>query len=270
MNQAMELAIISIFNNIPREILQIGFQDKEPFEATLPLEQLIISRVIRKRVLKEVNVFGGKTTQIVLHYKYLEEFRYDESDYYARTGIYSLYRIPPEEREYCPIVEVHNLMYAGNYAGHYPQSSGWMGGQTVPSLGQAVLDSHTFASSPPKPMVEVLNGDLIKLTPSQHAHVPWLMSCRISYDENATNMATNMIEPFAKVCTAAVKAYLYNTMIIRLNKAYITQGYELSEYKSIIDRYADQEERYQELKNELAGAAMLSPDRIMTILKYRL
>lgn len=270
MNNAMEIAVVNILSNIPKEILEYAFMSREPYESTIPLEEMIINKVIRWRVLKEINVFGGKTTKVVLHEKYLEDLKFTQTDHYTRTGPFSLYRIPPEERELCPIVEIHNLTYCGNYAGHYPNATGWSGGQNALSLGQAVLDAHTFASYPPKPVAELLSGDLVKLTPSQHAQVGWLMECRISYDENVTNMASSSIDTFAQMCVAATKSYLYNKLLISVNKAYVEGGYELSEWKMTLDKYSDAEERYQELKKELAGSEMVSPDRCLTLLRYML
>lgn len=268
MNNAMGLAINRIMFSIPSEILTDTFRPREPFEATLPLDMMIIEKVIRLRVLKDCNVFGGKTTKVVLRPEYMEKLKFDHSDDYTRTGPFSLYRVPPEEREGCPIVDIHHLTYAGNYAGHYPNATGWQGGTNVPALGQAVLDSHTFASTPPRPLAQLLSGDLVKLTPSQHAAVNWVMECRISYDENVTNMATSSMETFCNLCVAAVKSYIYNTNIIRINRGYVESGYVLDEWKTIIDSYSDQEQRYLELLTLMSGASVLSPDRLMTIMKY--
>ena len=88
--------------------------------------------------------------------------------------------------------------------------------------------------------------------------------------ENVTNMASSSIDTFAQMCVAATKSYLYNKLLISVNKAYVEGGYELSEWKMTLDKYADAEDRYQELKKELAGSEMVSPDRCLTLLRYML
>lgn len=268
MNSAMGITISRILYSIPREILTEVFRARDYTEATLPLEAMIINKVIRTRVIPDINVFGGKTSKVVLRPEYLEDLKFNAADDYTRTGPFSLYRIPPDERENCAIVDIHHLTYAGNYAGHYPNATGWQGGTNVPALGQAVLDSHTFASTPPRPLAELLSGDLVKLTPSQHAAVNWVMECRIGYDENVTNMSSSSVEPFANLCVAAVKAYIYNNSIIRINKAYVESGYALDEWKNIVDGYRESEQRYLELMEVMAGASVLSPDRLMTMMRY--
>ena len=61
---------------------------------------------------------------------------------------------------------------------------------------------------------------------------------------------------------------IYNTNIIRINRGYAESGYVLDEWKTIIDSYSDQEQRYLELLTLMSGVSVLSPDRIMTLMKY--
>lgn len=269
MNNAMELALIRINSTIPAEILQHAFRVRDPWERNLPLEQVVIKRVIHYRVLKDINVFGGKATEIVLQPEYLEKIEMTNDDAVSRTGPFSLYRIPPAARENAPIVEVHALNYSGNYSSFMPNQV-WRGASSAPAAAEAVLDSHTFASSPPKPQVQLLSGDLVKLTPSQHATVPWVMYCRIAYDPEFTNLNTTAMETFSKVCEHAVKAYIYNKLVIEINRAFLEHGVDLGVFKEIIDRYADSEERYNELISEMNGAVILDPARMGNILQYML
>ena len=269
MNNAMEQALIRINSTIPKEIIQYAFQARDPWERSLTVEQLIIKRVIHYRVLANINVFGGKATEIVLQPEYLESIQMTKDDAVSRTGPFSLYRIPPEVRENSPIVEVHSLNYSGNYSSFMPNQV-WRGASSAPAAAEAVLDSHTFASSPPKPQVQLLSGDLVKLTPSQHATVCWVMYCRIAYDPEFTNLNTSALETFSKVCEHAVKAYIYNEKVIEINRAFLEHGVDLGVFKEIIDRYAESEERYNELISEMNGAVILDPARMGNLLQYML
>lgn len=268
MNNALDIAKTRILFEIPMEILTRAFMDGEAWEASYPIEEMIAHKVIRTRVFKDTNIFGGKSKQIVLLQQYRERMDWNISDTYMNTGPYSLYRIPIEEREGCPIVEVHNLTFRGNYAGYVPNANGWTGGVNIATLGQAVLQSHTFADSPPRPNITLLSGDLVRLSPSQHSAITWVMSCRIAYDHEFTNLNTSAIDTFANLCVAAVKAYIYNKLVIPMGRAYVQSGYELGEFKSIVDSYSDAITRYQELLTDFSGAVMLDPTRLEGLLPY--
>jgi hypothetical protein len=268
MNNALDIAKTRIMFEIPYEILTRAFLNGEPWEASYPLEEMIAHKVIRTRVYKDVNIFGGKTKHIVLEQRFREYLQRTPADSRMNTGPYSLYRIPAEEREFCPIIEVHNLTFRGNYAGYVPNTNNWTGGRTFATMGQAILQSHTFSDSPPRPNVELLNGDLVRLSPSQHSAITWVLECRIAYDQQFTNLNTSAMDTFANLCVAATKAYIYNKMVIPMGRAHIESGYELGEFKSIIDSYSDAITRYQELLNDFAGAVMLDPRRLESILPY--
>ena len=268
MNNAIDLALTTITNEIPPDVLAYAFSTREEEEKTWSVQQMVLDKVIQDRVLKDMNVHGGKLKHIVLLPKYREKLRMDVQDAYMHTGPFSLYRIPPEEREGLPLVEVHGLTYRGNYAGYVPNMNGWAGGVNLNTLGQAVLDSHTFASSPPKPNVELLSGDLVKLWPAQHSIIVWVMSCRIAYDKDFTNLNTSALETFEELCLEATKAYIYNQTIIALDRGYVESGYEIGEMKRTIDTYADSRQRYRELREQMVGAMGLDMPKMFELLPF--
>jgi hypothetical protein len=56
---------------------------------------------------------------------------------------------------------------------------------------------------------------------------------------------------FAAMCALAVKSHIYNTLIIKLDRAYLTGGQELGAVKSWIeDKCGDAEEQYQTFLRE--------------------
>lgn len=270
MNNVLDIVLTRIRLAIPKELLDLAFTVREPHEKEYPVEQMVLEKVIRGIVRKEANIYGGKQKKIVLLPEYREKLKYDKSDAYTFTGPFSLYRIPPCEREGQAIVDVDGLTYRGNYAGYVPHVNGWAGGADVSTVGAGVMDSHTFASHPPRPNVTLLSGDLVRLTPSQHATIIWILHCRIGYDEQFTNLNPQAIDSFIELCIAATKMYVYNKLVIPTDKAWIESGYELNSYKIELDRYQDQADRYRELLKEFCGGAQLDPERIMQVLPYLL
>lgn len=268
MNSPLEIALVKIHASIPPEILNYGFSDREVREDIVTIDDMILTKVIRYRVIKDMNIDGGKYKEIVLRREYMEKLTRNRDDSYMHTGKWSVYRIPPAARDGLPIAEVTNLRFRGAYAGYQPYSIGFATGANLTTLGQAALDAHTFQSAPPTPNIELLSGDLIKLTPSQHHGTIWAMNCRLCYDDCLTNLNSSAIIPFADLCVLAVKAYIYITKTIALDKAYINGGYAVGQFKTIIDSYADANEKYEEAYTKLAGAMFLDPGRLNAFLPY--
>lgn len=268
MNNAIEIALVKIHSTIPPEILEYAFMNRELRNEVVSLDEMILQKVIRYRVIKDMNTEGGKFKEILLRHSYMEPLHRDYDDNMMHTGKWSVYRIPPEAREGRPIVEVTNLKFRGAYAGYQPYSTGYIGGANLTTLAQGVLDAHTFQTTPPIPNVELLSGDLVRLTPSQHHGTIWAMNCRLAYDECLTNLNTSAIQPFADLCVFAVQAYIFTNTTIMLDKAYIMNGYQIGQFKTIIDSYAEANQKYDEKFKEVAGAMFLDPSRLNGFLPY--
>lgn len=73
------------------------------------------------------------------------------------------------------------------------------------------------------------------------------------------------MDTFADLCVAAVKSYVYNTLFVPVDRAYVEAGFEISSIKSIIDGYSDSEQRYREMLDQFAGGAQLDPDRVLEL-----
>ena len=268
MTNPIDIAIQHIFDEIPEDLLKIAFAKREPWEAVYPLEEMVLNKIIRKRVLKDANIFGGKQKQIVLRPEYMEKLKFNKDDGQMNTGPFSVFRIPPEEREYVPLVDVIGLQWCRNYTGsiYHPAYPSY--GTTLTGMGNAVLDAMTFASAPPRPNVTLLSGDLVRLWPSQHSTIVWAMNCKLAYDKDFTNLNTSAILPFADLCVCAVKMYLYRHLKIQIDRAYIEGGYEINEFKTQLDSYQDASQRYNELLTELVGSVNLDPETLKTFLPY--
>ena len=271
MNNALDVALTRVLVMIPKELLTIAFSDRASHEKTYPLEQMILEKVVRGIVRKDVNIFGGKLKKIVLMPQYIERQQWTPADDYLYTGQFSLYRIPPHEREGQAIVDVDGISYRGNYsAGRAPYAAGFTGGATELMLAAAVLDSHTGYSAPPRPDVTLLSGDLVRLSPPQHGDVVWVLSCRIGIDQDFTNLNNQAIPVFTETVVTATKMYIYNKLIIQVDKGFVESGYTLDSFKMTLDTYADAGDRYKELIDQLAGALLMDPDRIRQLLPYTL
>ena len=271
MNNALDVALTRVLYQIPVELLTLAFKKREKYQETYPLEQMILEKIVRGIIRKDINIYGGKNKRIVLLPEYREKLQLTRDDAYLYTGPFSLYRIPPHEREGQAIVDVDKVIYHGNFtAGRAPYAANFTGGTTAPMLAASVLDSHTGYSSPARPDVTLLSGDLVRLTPSQHGDRTWVLCCRIGIDQDFTNLNQQAIPLFTELVVVATKMYCYNTLVIQTDTGFVQSGYELSSYKMTLDTYAEAQERYKEVLNDLVGALQLDPERLREIIYYML
>ena len=265
-NTAMNIALTRIKHNIPEEILTEAFKvsDDKYLQVPIPIFEKIKKYVIRDRVLLDCDLVGGDPTKIPIVINY-----YEQTKEYYQNGIfiapqYAVYRIPPEARNNLPIADVMGLSLdagTGNF------SSGG-GGASVWGFSEQVLSSRTLSNATIMPIPRLLSFDLVKITPAQMAHTDFVLECRLSYGEDFQNMNSSAIDPWAELCVWATKAYVYNRLKIRIDRAYITGGSDLPTMKEIVDGYADANERYKELLDQFAGGTLLGSERLETLVKF--
>lgn len=268
MNNALNVALMRIHTEIPEEILELMFTKREVWEKDYTVDQMLIEHVIRYRIRTNMNIFGGKIKEILLRPEYMEDMHFNKDDGIVLTGPFSIYRIPPEELEGQDLIDVVQVRYAAQYQSPHVFSQLHGYGNTLSGFGHSILESHTFTNSPPKPNVECLNGNLVRLIPSQRATLVWVLVCRITVDKDFTNLSTSQIDTFAKLAVATTKMIAYNKLIVSLDRAYVEAGQEISAIKMIVDPWSDMATRVQELEDELAGASLLDPKTFLEFAEY--
>lgn len=79
--------------------------------------------------------------------------------------------------------------------------------------------------------------------------MPATMQLRVcvEQDSNLSNIQPPYFQAFHKLALAAVKAHIYNKLIIDQDTAFINSGGEMNKMRDIIDSYSDAEEQYDEL-----------------------
>lgn len=272
MHRPLEHIFVGISQNIPEEILDLAFRKYEniPSQLNLSLHDLIRQKVIRGRMLRDCNIVGGKIKQIVLSQDYLEDITYGYAESSLMIGKYCLYRIPTEEREGVALAEVNGITYPSNLGGSHLNIAGYGGGATLPIVANGVLDAQTYQSSTSRPTPELLSGDLVRLNPPQYNHIDWVLSCRLCYDDSFSNINQAAIIPLTRWAICAVKAYIYNYLVIKLDRGAVEFGSELGRVKEVIDKYSEEDVRYWELLDKFAGGATLDMRRLETYFNFAL
>lgn len=259
MENAIDLALRNINHNIPLEILEVAFENDQ---RGISIEDCIHEDVIVNRILHDANIVAGKIKTIVLDPMWIKKSALPVGYMIPNTESYSIYNIPPEARENRPIASIISIRYPFSlYVGNQMPSGALTNSvtmQTVGSLACQVLDSQSGGNSAVMPIPHLVSGHQIKLTPVTTVmtmNYTWELNCRLSYDKEFTNLTQDALIPFADLALCATKAFIYNKLVLKADKFYTTAGYEWGRMKEIVDSYAQEAERYIELRKEFSGGA---------------
>jgi hypothetical protein len=183
-------------------------------------------------------------------------------------GPFSIYRVPPDKRNNCDITEIHRVMWplpnAGGFATRTPY------GATICDYSNELINSRTGAGIPPTPTGEILTGDLIRLHPAGFSHIDWVVVCRVAYDESMNHLNGSSIDAFAEMCVIATKMFIYNQLIIEIDRGYVEFGMDIVSVRQIIEPWSDLNDLYREKVNKFCNGNMMDIQRIGPLLKYAL
>ena len=239
-------AVDEIKFSIPFEVLREAFKETSTWRQTpLSLDEQILTKVIRPRVIVDTNLVGGEPVMVSLEgipSVYINNFT-------------SIYEIPADKVNNRTIVSVlsvgylpYTMAYTNNGLGYGAVSPQTMNDTLM--AGQKVMDS--FSSVPPvsNARAEIIAHNTIAISDQYRVTAAYVLRCILANDENMNNLSPRSYLVFANLCVLAVKAYIYNTLNLRLGTAYLQGGQSLDEFKQVVESYSDANEMYSEaLKN---------------------
>ena len=271
MPNVIEACLRRVYNVIPTMILEKAFRLK----STDSLDNLIHSKIIVERVLFDCNLVAGRYKQIPLDPNWIESSVNPAPLIYGNTRSECIYRIPPHARENRNISMVLEIRHNFNqyFAGMGTDINFNTFGNTADTIATQALASQTFMYNIPLPSPVLVSGHQVKLmyatTPQMH-DLPWLLICRLNYDEDFTNLNAQAILPLVELVLLATESYIYTNLVLEIDQAVITGGAEFGKFKELVESYGPAEEKYLEsLKAFNGGATVLDPEgrrrRIMSM-----
>lgn len=250
---AVTFALSQLKYRIPQKILEIAFKD-DGFkwrDTPVSLEQQISNKVVYPRVCVDANLVGGTT--IVVNLAGLE------AEFVENNAV--VIRIPPDRLGNRDIMSVINVAmlpissYIGAMGGNIAQMSA-NNLSTVASVGARVGDAVSNMPVLNNSSVELVGANTILIRNQYSLSNVYQLKCVVGNEGNLNNIHQRSWPNFAKLVELAVKSYIYNTLIIRLDEAYLVGGAELGSIKSYVEGLSDAEEMYQtELKEVWAVTA---------------
>ncbi len=246
-------ALDDIQYRIPMLVLQIAFKDdlQNWRQAPLSLREMIMNKLIRPRVLMDIDIVGGQVVIVPLEYvspKYIDTYTI-------------VYQVPGELVNYRTIMSVLNVGYMP-YAGAYNSLGGGVGvsspcgSSDLMSAAQRVSDSYSNIPAISNATAEIIGDNTVLIRDQLRITNNYQLRCVLGNEELLNNIQPRVIPMLTKVIELAVKSYIYNTLTVKIDQAYLTGGQELGSIKNIVESYSDAEQMYQDYMREQMSKAM--------------
>lgn len=235
--------------SIPIEILKLTFNDNTTNSwksAPISLDQQILNKVIRPRVLIDADLVGGQTIIVSLEGltpKYVDTYTI-------------IYEVPEDRLMYRSLISVLSIGYLP-FSSSYNAMGAGMGTvnpnsmSDVLSAGQRMGDSMSNIPPISNSSVELIGANTILVRDQLRVTNAYQLRCVVGNDENLNNISPRSYLAFAQLCELAVKAYIYNTQLIPLDQGFLQGGQNLGSVKSYIDELRDSNEMYMQHLKEV-------------------
>lgn len=238
MMAALQKSLDEVRFRIPRPILEAVFTQRDKAWRLQPtsIEDHILNEVVRPRVLVDCNLVGGAEVFIPLDGVPVE-----------RTNDYtSVYRIPKKLTQGRSIMAVLNITLSDpTKASSYGVAAGTQNTAML-QLGSAVMDAMGTIPVTSTARCQLIGENVVMVRDTIVLPANIYLRCIIANDENMSHLQLRSYRAFADLVVHAVKAYIYNEYIIRMDMGELYAGNQLGRFKEIIDGYAEAEQNYQD------------------------
>jgi len=250
-------AITEIKFTIPRAVLKLAYSDRQDFRtAPISLDEQIRRKTIMARVLVDADIVGGDTIIVDLAGiapKLVDEFNY-------------VFEIPPERVNYRTILTALSVNYmntnqlVGSLVPGY--SNAVNSGSDITHAAQRAMDSRSSIPIVSNADCLMVGHNTVMIRNHMRTAAVVQLRCAVTNDERLSNISIRSAPDFSKLCILAVKSFIYNELLIAIDRGYLERGQELGAVRSYIDGLSDAEEMYQTFLREQWGAVSVMNDRL--------
>ena len=232
---AINVALTDIRFNIPADILFIGFMEgySDTVNQIISLDERIVQKVIRPRVMRDCNLIGGIDAKINL--------KTAQIDYLGYNNEYII-RISKGMTQGKSILRALELLSNVNYGFNYPGVNSVSTTATVSKMYNNLAHHNLIQTS----RLELVGENTILVADPSVFLYNCVMRVVLAYDDNMSSLNVRAFPMFSHACILAVKAYIYNTLKVKLDQGYVYGGHELSTITEIVNEYSDANEQYDE------------------------
>lgn len=249
---ALQEAVSRVRHVVPLQILEDAFIDPRHRGFGLPvsLDEQILNKVIRSRVMADCSLIGG--TEITVPLDGLKTDSYD-------AGRLSVYIIPKSHTQGRNIINPLNIQFS-RIAGAAASGAQFQSSQML-QTARGMLSSNQPPPITSTARVRLIAENTILVENSGIIQPNSFLRCIVEHDENLSGIQPSSFHTFFQLVEYAVKAYIYNKLILNIGQARLSGGQELGVYRDIVDSYSDANELYTEfLRENWAETSLLNDD----------
>jgi len=232
-------ALTDLRYKIPYEILELAFKRNNITTSGFnysnlrnsSLDGIIRSIVINPRVLVDCNIYGGVTVEILL----------EQCKITRMTTNQMLIEVPKELTSNREIVKVSSVVMMPYTMQSAPLLIGREGGNIASKMYHSVADESNIINSAD---IELIGSNLLLVGDSNVFMGYGVIRATIENDTELGNLSIAYSKHISSLVELAVKSYIYNSLKIKLDKGYVSQGHELGSVVEIVDSYSTAEEEY--------------------------
>ncbi len=258
---AISKALDEIKFRIPLPILKEVFKDngygnwrKKP----VSIDEQILNRVIRSRVLVDCNLVGG--SEIYVSLEGLSPMLVD--------NVTVIYHIPKDRTQGRAIVSALAVGYTAYALAYNSSGLGIVDPKSISDVTNAansVMMSHSGVPPMSTANVQLIAENTVMVKDTARVTNHQTLRCVIADDENMNHLQIRVIPSFCNLVELAVKSYIYNNLTVTMDMAKLEGGQELGRFKEVVDSYADAEEMYRDyLTNKWQAAAFMNDNMTTT------
>jgi hypothetical protein len=243
MTNPIQKAIAEAKFSIPLEILQQAFAPISVFgrPTALNIDSIIRQKVIDERVRVDCDLVGGTQLDIPLGGLHPEQVPLPSGTPYSWCLIYRIPMGLTQNRVITRVMWLANTI--SPISGTYTYAS--YNGSALTNAAMGVMQSQAPIPSMSTARVDLIATNTVMISDTNQWPYDCTLRCFVENDRDMSLLPPGAYPAFAELCVLAIKAYIYNTLVIRVNSAELQSGQELGRFKEIMDTYADSNELYK-------------------------
>lgn len=246
---ALMYCVNEIKHAIPYEVLHAAMtidEDQTLYSMTT-LEEKIINKVFRKRVLISANVVGGIETIIPIG---------TLSPTFTEP-MYTVYYIPPEMTMGKEIMSALSLSYipttgfmgtvgglGGGGMAYNPNTPSSFTSTATMNVASRIAGSVTTSGILSTAHLELVARNTVAVYAHYRALSNYGIRVVLENHDNLSNIQPRSYHALSKLGVLATKAFIYAKLIIPLNSGMLAAGQDLGVFKSIVESFESAEEDY--------------------------
>ena len=245
-------AIDTLKFKIPRQILEATFikRDGNWRQSQYNVDENIMAAVIRPRVLVDCNLVGG--AEIFIPLNGIEKERVNDYT--------SVYRIPKSKTQGRSILSVSNITFSDPTMMSSIGIGALNGNTAMMRAASGMVDAMGSIPVTSTAKVQLIAENVVMVQDTIILPANIYLRCTIANDENMTHIQPRSYLVIYKLVEYAVKAYIYNELIIDMGMTRLYGGQDLSVFKDIVESYSDANELYETHLREVVGKVQFMND----------